>query len=86
MHTEHCQWTAVQRGQISMHWAGMLGSAQGLAFPAFLFNQTVGVTKLGKVFYHNVSEDPRDPKVSIRKETWRIVLSVQLNRSSKHLW
>ena len=74
----------------------MLGLAQGLAFPVCLlystrslwFNQTVGVTKLDKVFYHNVSKDPAETLgcMSIRKVTRGIAVSVQLNRSSKHLW
>ena len=39
----------------------MLRLDQELAFPVFLFNQTVGVTKLGKVFIIMFQKIPGTP-------------------------
>ena len=80
VHAEHCQWTVLYREALPSHW-GLLS--------AFLSSQTVGVTtsKLGKHFTIMFQKIPQGPLGDNRVNRTRgITLSVQLDRSSKHLY
>ena len=84
MHTENCRW--IQRVHTALQF--QCTDMFGLAFPAFLSSQTVGMSIYYRwAFYCNALKIlQRFPWTIAWTETKGIVLSVQLNRPSKCIW